>query len=225
MDRTHDKDKIQACYIPSVFVTGGAAGAESIPFQFVEWLKHEGLFENFPICVKGNVQNGFSDDTRGKELIEKHGLVELECTKDSYKNMKNASMVKTKNGAVIAFIKPGKEYGRESKQTLGYVVRDVYRFPDRSFLGVDPPFPMNQKSDICCSEFGPQQRSLFTYGKSPALIVWNLNDDNWGCPAHTIRTFLDRYKPECLMVMGSTADTEPNITENGVKLLQKVFFD
>jgi len=211
-----------ACFIPERIVSGGAHGADLIPFKLVESLEgspYDGL-----IKTGGFVPKGYSDKDDQRELAEKYGLVEVE--RDSYpdRDMANEKF----SDGLIAFIKPSsreKKYGKGSMQTASLFLYGIYRFlPDKSFLEASPPFPV-YGTDICCTEYGPKKRNIDSYGNKPVFFVWNLQDDNWSTPVSSIRNFLNTNKPKTLMISGSTSEVETNITENGVKLLRMALFN
>ena len=212
--------KTPVCHVPQTFITGGAKGADSIPFELVESLKGT-IFEGF-IRTMGFVPKGFCKE-HGKEFTEKYNLVE--CASDSY-STKDKENVKISH-VLIGFIKsdtPERKFGRGTKRTASYALREIYKFPDGTNLDFQPVFPLSE-GELYVEAFGPKKRSYSCFGKKPVLLIWNLSGDNWESTVEVVRKFLDEHTPNNLMISGPMIDSDPHIVENGVKLFRKALFD
>jgi len=177
-------------YLPSVFITGGQTGADSIPL---------GVYEEFGIKLDGYMPKGFArSDGDGAEIAARHGLREGEGG-HSWRDRKNVELA----DAVCAFLTTKPETGRGTMQTCAYALSGKYRH-----VQLDKP----RDSDFVILK--PASAGI------PVLVFWNVTDDNVDACASILRSFLGEHKPQALMFSGPLERTWPGIERVGVQILR-----
>lgn len=190
---------------PCTFITGGENGADSIPFT---------ISREFDIKVEGWMPKGFKRSDGMGEKIAKEFTGMRESPHDSFalKDIKNAGM----SDALIGFLTSKPKTGKGTMQTAGTFIRGWYRRKDKSWIPIKMP---ECEGGLYIKEFNPEKKESL----KPVLLIWDLTEDNYQLLSHRVTSFIDKYKPERLMISGPTHSTSPDILELGIKLFRKVF--
>lgn len=190
--KRNNKTKKNINFRPKCFVTGGQNGADSIPFS---------IHDNLNIKIKGYMPEEFKrDDNNGKEIARRYGLKE---GKGGFKwrDKKNASL----SNACIAFLTTKPNTGKGTMQTVNIFVNGIY-----DFIKLKKPLKKNYKI------IKPKNNK----GR-PVIIFWDISEKLIPEFSKVLRKFLNLYKPNNVMITGSTEKIYPNIEKRGVKLLSK----
>lgn len=193
---------------PRFFVTGGQTGADDVPLR---------VYKECGVEVKGYMPKDFRrDDGNGREVAALHGLTEGEggcvfwcfshhlstCSytrRHAWRDKKNEEM----SDALVAFLFDMPKTGKGTMQTLNKFKTGRY-------------------------EFVPIQKTRGTHftivrGNKPSLVLWDVSDKNTEVLAKILRDFVNQYKPNSLMVAGSTAHTVPQVADWGAAVFKEVW--
>ncbi|MHA1680610.1 MAG: YpsA SLOG family protein [Promethearchaeota archaeon] len=190
---------------PSVLVTGGATGADSIAFECTY---------QFGIDAMGFVPKGWLKKSVIPEEGSQATLTEMETDSFKDRDKKNHEQ----SDALIAFLSTKPKTGKGTMQTASLFIKGFYR-PDesnkREFLTLAPPLEV----------FGPKELTMVRYGIKPVVVVWDVETHDSAemtRNVNQVRAFLNKYKPDRLMISGCTEEICPGIQKAGVEMMKAV---
>ena len=210
VDTTMATEKEYVVQKPEFFISGGQTGADSIPIE---------CYKLFNVKLKGYMPHGYKRDSGdGKEIAEKHGLLEGEGSYP-WKDMKNVDMC----DALIAFLLTpdrtgGKPSGRGTMQTINYCMGKEYRKKDEN--GEWKHSEITAPPYMTCPHY--IYNALCWKSEKPVLIIWNLDETNAAFFAEVVCRFLFMFEPKNLMFTGPSEAVAPNILRDGVTMMKRV---
>ncbi|KAJ6242463.1 cyclin-dependent kinase inhibitor-related protein [Anaeramoeba flamelloides] len=177
-------------FFPSVIISGGQTGADSIPFKIFRLLKKKG------VKIKGWMPKGFKRlDGKGSKIAQKYGLRE---GKGGYhcRNKKNVEEC----DAIIGFLTSKPRTGSGTTKTFNYTVHGKYAF--------EQMYKPRLVDWVVVNDL------------KPGIIFWDITNQKIQQMSEKLQQFFDEFRPNKLLVSGSVEKTYPGITNLGALLFK-----
>lgn len=186
---------------PTVFISGGQTGADSIPVE---------VYSELGITLMGFMTQGCGrTDGKGKAVAQKHGFVPLSSMSYSAKDKRNAAL----SCGLLAFLVDRPRTGRGTMQTISLFTRGVYNWEDQD---------TGRKKYHRLSKPEGNPAFLWLPEKKPTLVIWDLTKENVDMFVPVLKNFLMTHKLRALMFSGPTEEIDPDITSSGAELMRRV---
>lgn len=203
-EKRGEKEMKKVDWRPTVFVSGGQTGADSIPIE---------VYKELDIKLMGFMPKGYPrTDGKGKAIARKHGFADLDDPSYSLKDKRNAAL----SCGLLAFLVDKPRTGRGTMQTVSLFTRGIYNWEDPA-TGRKEYHPLSKPEGEPAFLWLPGEPE-----KKPALVIWDLTRENIDMFVPVVTNFLMTHKLGSLMFSGPTEETDPHIASTGAELMRCV---